>query len=246
MLVMSAKGLYGCPKADIAVFADTQDEASYTYQHLAAMREFGRKHGIPVHVTTAGKLSADTLNRPRFVSVPLYTGNDGKREGMLRRQCSREYKITPIAKFVRAHLGYEPRQRIRERVTALIGISIDEAHRMKPSWFSWITNRWPLVDAELTRRDCKQILRDAGLPIPEKSSCVYCPYKSDADWLALPSDAFDQAVDFDRAIRHRTMKGEAQPAFIHRSCQPLDQVDFDPMKDQIDMFGNECEGMCGV
>jgi len=36
--------------------------------------------------------------------------------------------------------------------------------------------------------------------------------------------------------------------FMHRSCVPLNQVDFSTAEDhgQIDMFNNECEGMCGV
>jgi hypothetical protein len=36
--------------------------------------------------------------------------------------------------------------------------------------------------------------------------------------------------------------------FLHRSCIPLDQVEFkkDDKSKQIDMFNNECEGMCGV
>lgn len=43
-----------------------------------------------------------------------------------------------------------------------------------------------------------------------------------------------------------TMRGQEQPAFVHRSCRPLDEVDFDPQRDQVDLFVNECEGMCGV
>jgi len=34
--------------------------------------------------------------------------------------------------------------------------------------------------------------------------------------------------------------------FLHSSMTPLADVDLDPDRDQVDMFGNECEGMCGV
>ena len=36
--------------------------------------------------------------------------------------------------------------------------------------------------------------------------------------------------------------------FLSRKCVPIDQVDFDENKnkDQLDMFNNECQGMCGV
>ena len=250
LLVMSAQGLYDCPRADIAVFADTGDEPQWVYDYLNDhLIPFGKKHGIPVHVAQKGVLSENVVSaNGRSVSLPLFTpGDDGTNEGMLRRQCTREFKVEPIEKFVRAHLGYKPRQRIRQPVTCLVGISIDESHRMKLNQRPWITNRWPLVDAELDRRKCLRIVTAAGLPEPKRSACVYCPFHSDRFWNDLKvnhPDEFTRAVAFDRAFRVKD--GLHRPGYVHRSCQPLDEVDFDPTRDQIDMFGNECEGMCGV
>ena len=37
--------------------------------------------------------------------------------------------------------------------------------------------------------------------------------------------------------------------FLHRSCKPLDEIDFDTDEDkgqQIFDFKNECEGLCGT
>jgi hypothetical protein len=36
--------------------------------------------------------------------------------------------------------------------------------------------------------------------------------------------------------------------YLHRSCKPLDEVEFNKKENdkQLDMFNNECEGMCGV
>jgi hypothetical protein len=51
----------------------------------------------------------------------------------------------------------------------------------------------------------------------------------------------------DKAIRNpgRGLRGQQ---FMHRSCVPLDEVDLSTAADhgQVDMFNNECEGMCGV
>ena len=45
------------------------------------------------------KAMSETGNR--FASAPFFTKNpDSNKKGMLRRQCTREYKITPIAKKV--------------------------------------------------------------------------------------------------------------------------------------------------
>ena len=251
LLVMSARGLHDCPRADIAVFADTGDEPGWVYEHLARLEAWSP---IPIHRVQKGVLSHDLILRQqvggRFASIPLYTASPaGDREGMLRRQCTREYKIEPIEKFVRQFLGYQPRFKVRHQVTALMGISVDEALRMKPSRTGWITNRYPLVDAGLTRRDCERIIAAEGLPAPRKSSCVFCPYHSDSFWKDLKQNhaaEFAKAVAFDEQVRNMTMGGIEQPAFVHRSCQPLAAVDFDPQRDQVDMFINECEGMCGV
>ena len=35
--------------------------------------------------------------------------------------------------------------------------------------------------------------------------------------------------------------------FFHRNCVPLSEIDFsDENADQLDLFNNECEGMCGI
>ena len=169
---------------------------------------------------------------------------------MLRRQCTREYKITPINKKVRELLGYKPRTRMKHKVRAMLGISTDEMQRMKDSWTKWVTNSFPLIDLGISRKDCYGIMEQAGLPKPKKSACVYCPYHDDQYWQWMKDEQpieFARAVDFDNAIRNKTMKGSASPAFVHRSCVPLADAIFDPNDPlQIDFFNNECEGMCGV
>jgi len=42
----------------------------------------------------------------------------------------------------------------------------------------------------------------------------------------------------------RTASGMIADSYLHRSRQPLDQVDFN--ETQGDMFENECAGVCGV
>ena len=36
--------------------------------------------------------------------------------------------------------------------------------------------------------------------------------------------------------------------YLHSKCIPIDEIDFDEDEnaDQLDLFVNECEGMCGV
>ena len=60
---------------------------------------------------------------------------------------------------------------------------------------------------------------------------------------------FADAVDFDNSLRKHgdfsILKGKA---YVHSSKKPLADIDFRTLEDmgQINMFENECEGMCGV
>jgi hypothetical protein len=60
----------------------------------------------------------------------------------------------------------------------MLGISVDEFHRMRDSGSARIENVYPLVDERLTRNDCRAILERVGLATPPKSSCWFCPYRS--------------------------------------------------------------------
>ncbi len=260
LLVCSALGLHGVPRADVAIFADTQDEPAWVYEQVNLLRAWAAPHGIPVESVTLGCLSADTLDRhkggrTRIAAIPAFTqGRDGGR-GILRRQCTREYKIEPIERKVRELLGYRKRQRIpKGAATALIGISRDEAIRMKPSRTPWIINTWPLVEANLRRPDCVRILAEHGLPEPKKSACVFCPFHSDSYWTALKRDhpvEFERAAAFDDGIRDMSKSGIRGQVFLHSSLLPLRAVDFEGQAaekaKQMDFgFGSECEGVCGV
>jgi hypothetical protein len=255
LLVMSCLGLHGCPRADVAIFADTQAEPQYVYDYLETLKDFAAPHGIDVVVTTAGNLMRHTIDRhrskrKRFACIPAWTETSTGKAGPLRRQCTKDYKIVPIEKYVRMHLGYQPRQRVKEHVRCMIGISTDEATRIKPSRTRWIENAWPLIDARMDRQDCRRLVVESGLPMPKKSACVFCPFHGNDEWRELRNnypDEWEKAVEFDKGIRDMTSSGLLRPAFLHRSLMPLDEADIEPIDDgQMELWDMECEGMCGV
>lgn len=259
VLLMSCEG--ELPKLDHAVFADTGWEPAAVYQHLDWLTEVATTHGIPVSRVKAGNIRQDALisqvrgkktNGHRFASMPLFTRNpEDPREGMIRRQCTREYKIDPINRFIRGELlDLQPRQRAPEKaVRQWFGISRDEWHRMRDSDAKWRTHYYPLIEKEITRAGCLEWIHDRGYPEPPRSACIGCPYHADAEWrdmkLTRPEE-FADACEADDAIRNcGGMRGKV---YLHRSCQPLRDVDFrnDFDKGQLSLFSNECSGMCGV
>lgn len=246
------------PMPDCAIFADTQSEPSAVYRYLDWL---GTQLPFPVHRVTAGSLRDEiwraTRGEQRIDGRPPFFLSSG---GMLKRQCTQDYKLIPIQRKLRALIGLRPRQHGPKDMRAIvwIGISIDEATRMKPSRHTWIQHRFPLIEVEWSRRQCQRWLRQHNYPVPVKSACTFCPYHSNATWAALQRDdpaAFAAAVRVDTAIRggvkDRTNGKPLSKAqwYLHRSLQPLDQVDFTAKKGdkrQLNMFENECEGMCGV
>jgi hypothetical protein len=92
-----------------------------------------------------------------------------------------------------------------------------------------------------------------GYPAPPRSACSYCPFHSDKEWRRLKDyepEAFAEAVRVEKELqRTKALTDNMRSVpWLHKSCVPLDQVDLSNDKDagQLDMFGNECEGLCGV
>lgn len=259
---MSSMGIF--PRADYAVFADTGREKSSTMEYLKGLYLWADANGgIPILVTADKNLYADMLRKDftakdRFTPIPAFTrGKDGD-VGMLRRKCTGDYKINQVNKAVRTLYNLKPRQRMP--VTEIWkGITLDEIDRLTRPWDKWrhdvypfvnyvLTSsgvtRWPYTDQPYSRQDCIAWLEERGLPVPDKSACVFCPYQNDASWLDMkvncPGD-FADAVAVDNSIRDRSGAGILQPLFLHRSCQPLSDVQFDEADNGI--FG-ECSGNC--
>lgn len=240
---------------DCAIFADTGAEPESVYTHL---HKLIAELPYPVHIISAGNIRDDlvrgtnTGGSKRFASIPFFLDRGKQGIGMARRQCTSEYKIKPIDKELRALLGYAPRKRIPAKsVEVWIGISTDEAIRMKPANSHWKVNRWPLIERSMSRAACQDWLSRHGWSAP-KSACTFCPFRSDESWIAMKAidpESFEDAVRTDYALRSNGTMGRINAVpYIHRSCKPLDQVDLRTHAEvgQPDLFMNDCEGMCGV
>lgn len=121
---------------------------------------------------------------------------------------------------------------------------------MKPSREAWQVNRFPLIEKRMTRQDCLNWIRSHGYPDPPKSACIGCPFHSNAMWRNMRDrdlPAWNDAVEVDRAIR-TGLRGIRRAVFLHRSGVPLDEVDLSTATDHglLDLWPNECEGMCGL
>jgi hypothetical protein len=61
----------------------------------------------------------------------------------------------------------------------------------------------------LDRTACTQIIRDAGLPVPPKSSCYFCPFHSETTWRELRRDEpelFQKAQALEDHLQNRNIR----------------------------------------
>ena len=240
MLHMSING--DLPKPDRIIFADTQAEPQAVYQAVEEDQEHAKRAGIPFDTVTNGDLNA--TDKWGGVTIPAHTLNPRTgSKGMLRRQCTHLFKVRPIRRHLRA-LG-------ATRATIHLGITTDEATRMKPSNVQWITHSYPLIDRNLSREDCDAYLQRLGIAAV-KSACVFCPYRSNYGWAKIranPSD-WKAAIAYDEQLRDK--RPEGGELFVHpdrvplREAQVPDLASMIPLFDDHGGFGNECEGHCGV
>lgn len=236
------------PKPDLVIFADPQWESKSTYEYMDRLSPRMKEAGMPLVIRTRGSIRNDALSGKRFATMPVFTNLDGK-GGMLLRQCTNDYKIQVVMKGIREHLGVMKHKRVKTKVRLWLGISTDEAIRMKPSRVKWIENVYPLIDARMNRSACIAYLKRNGFEVPPKSACIGCPFHSDDFWKILKKQSpheFEDACQFDDAIRTNATKRGTRKSeiFLHRSLRPLRDVKFDD--GNLEMFGNECEGHCGL
>ena len=278
LLLMAIHGEFES-RPDVAIFSDTGWEPPSVYAHLDWLQGISEANGIPVARVQAGNLREDIMRAAtqgtRIANPPFFTigtqtifdtesfiNSDGEEDeevvgtreiegkGILRRNCTQDYKIQPIRKRIRQLF----KESGASHVEQWYGISWDEIQRVRTSDVKYITNRYPLVERQITRWGCIVWMQERGYPTPPKSSCIGCPYHSDEFWrdmkLNAPED-FADAVVVDVAIRDG-LPGVKGRAFMHRSCKPLAEVDFRNAEDRGQLsifggeFGDECGGMCGV
>lgn len=160
------------------VFADTGAEHPETYCY---MQYFERvylaprglyivrlEHGSEYH-SKDGSLEEYCL---KYHIIPL----------LAVRWCTVGWKHNPLDRWMKANgIG-----------RTAIGFTIDEGGRERHDGV-----RYPLDERGVTRPECMRIIQRAGLDVPRKSGCFFCPGQPLAQWRALYMDHPDL---YERAI----------------------------------------------
>ncbi|MGW3298443.1 phosphoadenosine phosphosulfate reductase [Streptomyces rubiginosohelvolus] len=246
LLVLAATGRI---TAKTFLFANVGDDSEqpetlrYIEDHA---RPYAEEHGLELvelhRVGRSGPRRGETrtlladLERPDSKSIPIPVHMNGGGPGT--RQCTDRHKIKVIADELARRGATADNPAI-----VGIGISLDEIHRANNR--TRIPHEqvvYPLLDLGLRRTDCQRIIRTAGLPVPPKSACWFCPMKRPSEWHELrrtQPDLFEHACRLeDQLVERRTRLGK-DPAYLTALGRPLrqaipDGVDLLPLDDEGD------------
>ncbi len=189
---------------------------------------------IELHKTRFGEPETvlSRLTRPgsRSIGIPVRMAGSGAPGN---RSCTGDFKIKVIAKWLRDHGATKDNP-----ATCGLGISMDEFQRARnDSGIAYEKLDYPLLKMRLTRQDCINIISRAGLPVPPKSSCWFCPYHSLRVWQDMREkqpDMFQAACELESLIINRmdTLKpGDA--AYFTRKLIPLAKATSELTQDSL-------------
>ena len=153
-----------------SIFIDHGADYPETYEYLDFFQRWIRDHGyqpikvIPATVTRRGKT---------WCSLVDFCRDQSKIPQQWPRWCTGDWKKDQIFKH------------IEKPCFTLIGIDAGEAKRARIATTKGVENRYPLIESDMDREGCKDLIRRAGLPLPKKSGCFICPFQSRQQWKDL-------------------------------------------------------------
>lgn len=258
MLALQGQGKLPQPY-DVYVFAnvgndsENPDTLAYVRDHVLP---YCAAHGIQfVEVQKCRRnKELDTVltaieRRKRSVVIPVKLGKGGR----AKRSCTPEFKIDVIDAWIR---GLEPRP---ERVEMGINISTDEWKRAKDrQWHNaynetplgfWKRRDYQMLDLNISRDACPNIIARAGLPMPPKSSCWFCPFKRPNEWIQMQNarpDLFQKAIALEETLNAKGLHDDAVYC-LHRAGVPLKEAVSGQMEFDFTFDDDNCdEGVCMV
>lgn len=198
-------------RPDLILFADTGGEKPRTYAYLAVIQRWLRKVGFPevIVVRKTPVISKKhgaayrTLEEESLVSRYLPSLAYG------RHKCSLKWKVAPqdayVATWQPALDAWAAGHKVRKAIGYDNGPADGKragrmATREDPRYDYW----YPLREWGLDRDACIRAIAEAGLPVPVKSACFFCPAMKKAEIEDLAEkypDLAERALAIEAAAR---------------------------------------------
>ncbi len=216
---------------------DSEDPATLAYVRDHAM-PYAAANGLDLHEIQRRKRdgSVETiygrLTRQGSRSLPIPVRMSNGAPGT--RNCTADFKIRVIGKWVKAHGASAA-----DPAAIAIGISLDEIERANTRRQEpYERLEYPLLDLLVRRSDCPAIIASAGLPMPPKSACWFCPLHRESAWTDMRRERpalFSRACDLEEMLIKRRRDLGKDEVYLSRFGRPLGEV----IRDQPTLFDDE-------
>jgi hypothetical protein len=195
-------------RPDLITYADTGADLPETYNYVSYFSDFIEKLGFPAIITVRAEipftsLEADCKHHKTLPSLAF---------GF--KSCSDKYKRRPQERYMREWSPAKEAWARGEKIQRLIGYNADEERRATFHEDAKFIYRFPLIDWSWGRDVCVSIIKEAGLNLPGKSACYFCPASKKHEIIELKRkhpDLFKRAVDLEREAQEagnlKTVKG---------------------------------------
>lgn len=193
---------------DLILFADTGGEKPHTYDHIERMQKWLRGTALPLITVIAKGGNDRTLEEDCLAAESLPSVAYGF------KTCSQKFKVEPQEKYMNSVRAARLAWRAGGRVEKLVGYDFSETRRWMKARLDdgKYSLRFPLVEWEWSRPECIAAIQRAGLPLPGKSACFFCPSSKKHEIDALKREypvLFDRAIAMEDNARKslKTVKG---------------------------------------
>lgn len=204
-------------------------------RHHADPRQRGqdRQHLLGRHPTSLPQLPAARTLRARHHRPPANGRAVSASNPQPTSSCTPCVVQISTADFKIRVIGAELRRRgatTEQPATVALGISVDEIERARPGvdpQAPYQRRVYPLLDLGLRRSDCRRVIADAGLPVPRRSACWFCPFHSQEEWRSLKRETpelFERACWLEGHLNKQRRALGRDPVWLTRHGRPLAEV----------------------
>ncbi len=223
------------PIYDVSIFCDLGLEPSWVKKQVEFLENAGHSCGVPL-VILKSPLYTDFLKNfgeRRTISIPWWTIRDDGHKSKMPRNCTIDYKVEMIGKYVRWQLlGYRKGQRLRpEDIKAHemhMGFGAEEKRRCGESKNPLFINKFPLVEMGLTRADNYAYIKDVWGLDTKASACAFCPFHRNFFYSFIRDnepETYRAVLQVDRLLRDKNPKPPMDSdLFISRSRKRIEDL----------------------
>lgn len=216
------------PIYDLVAFCDLGKEPPWVLEQVEFIKNACISADIPF-VILQSPLYYDYLEnfgKNRVVSIPFWTVDQNGKKGKMMRNCTMDYKINLIQKYVRWEiLGYTKGQRTKQEDIKAhemhIGFSSEERQRCKENPHKMFVNKFPLVEMGLERKDNYAYIRDVWGLETKASACSFCPFHRNFFFEYMKNNEpkeYKKIVEFDDLLEREQPKTKIRSKlYISRS-----------------------------